>query len=177
MEQIRRRDETIAGDMAAGGVFAATAGAVKIRQGERAVGIDARCLPLDDLIAEHRRVGAVQHLDPGLAVEDEIGTLDHRMLLPGRHPAISVENVSEKVDGGEEIEVRFGDRRWCFPRSECMVLPVANTTAEALAQCIAEQLLDTLESKTGTRPASVRIEVEESPGLSAVCRLDGEETV
>ena len=99
-----------------------------------------------------------------------VGTLDHRMLLPGRHPSISVENVSD------EIEVRFGDRRWCFPRGECTVLPVANPTAEALAQCIAEQLLDTLQSKTGKRPASVRVEVEESPGLSAVCRLDGEET-
>ena len=47
-----------------------------------------------------------------------VGELDHAVLLPTRHPAIRV------VAGEEEVEVRFGPRRWIFPRGECRLLPL-----------------------------------------------------
>ena len=55
-------------------------------------------------------------------------SLDHHMLLPTSHPHIRVEPTET------EVEVRFADRRWVFPRAECALLPVPNTTAELLAQ-------------------------------------------
>ena len=91
-----------------------------------------------------------------------IDELDHRVLLPLEHPAIGVSA------GPKEVEVRFGDRRWVFPTSECRLLPLSNTTAELLARYVGRRLLDAVPSP------QVRIEVEESAGLCAVCELRDE---
>lgn len=97
-----------------------------------------------------------------------IGELDHRVLLPSEHPLIRV------AAGGEEVEVTFDGRRWVFPRSDCLLLPIPNTTTELLARYLGGRLLDELAAGTGRPPAVVRIEVEESPGFSAVCQLRDE---
>jgi 6-pyruvoyltetrahydropterin/6-carboxytetrahydropterin synthase len=107
-----------------------------------------------------------------LALRDTIrqivAELDHRVLLPADHPSIRL------VTGQEEVEVGFGQRRWTFPRSDCLLLPIPNTTTELLARYLGERLLDELASRTGRRPSLVRIEVEESPGFSAICQLGDE---
>lgn len=97
-----------------------------------------------------------------------IAELDHRVLLPTEHPLIRV------TAEGDEVEVTFGRRHWSFPRSDCLLMPIPNTTTELLARYLGGRLLDELAARTGTRPALVRIEVEESPGFSAVCRLRDE---
>ncbi|HKD37099.1 MAG TPA: 6-pyruvoyl tetrahydrobiopterin synthase, partial [Pirellulales bacterium] len=66
------------------------------------------------------------------------------------------------------------DRRWEFPRGDCKLLPVANTTTELLARYIGRRLLDDLSARLGTRPEVVRIELDECYGQSAVCELRGE---
>jgi 6-pyruvoyltetrahydropterin/6-carboxytetrahydropterin synthase len=91
-----------------------------------------------------------------------LGELDHRVLLPGRSPSIRVA-VHE-----QEVVATFGDRRWVFPLDDCVVLPVVATTAELLARHVGQRLVGRLEERTGLRPAAVRIEIEESPGQSAV---------
>ena len=96
-----------------------------------------------------------------------LAELDHRVLLPSESPSIRV------VEGPEEIEARFADRRWVFPRGDCVLLPVANTTAELLARHVARRLRDELASRCGVRPARLRIELAESPGFAAVCELSG----
>jgi len=88
--------------------------------------------------------------------------LDHRLLLPTSHPTIRV------ASGDSEVEVTFGDRRWVFPREDCLLLPVANTTAELLARHIGLLLLKRLEARSGVRPGAVRIEVAEGSGQSAL---------
>src|ERR1700681_3967613 len=55
------------------------------------------------------------------AIVDE---LDHHMLLPTGHPLIRV------VADDREVEAIFRDRRWVFPRCDCVLLPLANTTSE-----------------------------------------------
>jgi 6-pyruvoyltetrahydropterin/6-carboxytetrahydropterin synthase len=94
-----------------------------------------------------------------------IGELDHAVLLPTGHPAIQV------AVGHDEVEVQWEQRRWVFPRSDCRLLPLANMTAELLAQYIGQRLIDDIESSGGRRPERVRIEVEESPGLAAGCEV------
>jgi 6-pyruvoyltetrahydropterin/6-carboxytetrahydropterin synthase len=96
-----------------------------------------------------------------------LGELDHRMLLPTQHPRIRV-TADEK-----EVTAAFDDRRWIFPRGDCAMLPVANTTAELLAGYLACRLVAALEARTGTRPTSVRIEVDECEGQVGVCELHG----
>ncbi len=99
------------------------------------------------------------------AITDE---LDHHMLLPLEHPLIRV------VADEREVLVTFRERRWIFPRGDCILLPVANTTTELLARWIGHRLLDDLTARLGTRPEIVRIEVDECYGQLAVCELRGE---
>jgi 6-pyruvoyltetrahydropterin/6-carboxytetrahydropterin synthase len=83
--------------------------------------------------------------------------LDHYVLLPTGHPQIQVESDSR------EVTATFADRRWIFPRSDCRILPVANTTAELVAKYIGERLYASL----GGRISSVerlRVEVDECDG-------------
>jgi 6-pyruvoyltetrahydropterin/6-carboxytetrahydropterin synthase len=118
-------------------------------------------------------------------------TLDHRILLPDRHPRLQL-----KTESGE-IEVRMENRRWVFPHDEVLLLPVENTTTEKIAQWIATQFVDLLDShlqgsggnentasergmekkegrseKANPRTYQLTIELEESPGMKALCRLE-----
>ena len=98
-----------------------------------------------------------------------VGELDHRMLLPARSAAIGVE-----PDGPNWL-VRFEDRRWSFPRDECVVLPLPNTTAELLADYFAGRLLIDFRGRGLAEPRVLRVEVEESFGQVATAewRRDG----
>ncbi len=91
--------------------------------------------------------------------------LDHHMLLPTQHEQIKV-RASES-----EVEVTFEERRWVFPRGDCVLLPVANTTAELLARYIGLQLLDRLESRSGQRPTWIQVGVDENHGQWGICEL------
>lgn len=108
--------------------------------------------PLDD---NHYVVDFIALRDTLKAIVDE---LDHHMLLPTDHAEIMV-TVQDT-----SVETVFRDRRWVFPREDCILLPVANTTTELLARYIGGRLLDDLESRTGARPTHVTISVDENFG-------------
>lgn len=99
-------------------------------------------------------------------LKEIVDELDHHMLLPTRHPLIRVETKDR------EVEVTFQDRRWVFPRGDCVLLDVPNTTSELLARYIAGRLADDLQARTGQRPHQIRVEVDECFGNVAVCELD-----
>jgi 6-pyruvoyltetrahydropterin/6-carboxytetrahydropterin synthase len=107
-----------------------------------------------------------------IAVRDElrvlVAELDHHVLLPTDHPLIKVEA------GPLSVEATFENRRWVFPRGDCVLLPVANTTAELLARYLGHRLLDALEKRAGVRPERLRVEVDECNGQWGVCLLCGE---
>lgn len=98
-------------------------------------------------------------------LRDLVLELDHYMLLPGKHPTIRV------VPSERSVEVTFEDRRWVFPRGDCVILPVENTTAELLAHYLGRRLLEALQQRLGTRPQRVRVEVDECEGQWGVCEL------
>lgn len=105
-----------------------------------------------------------------------VAELDHRVLLPTDHGQIKV-TADER-----SVEATFEDRRWVFPRGDCVLLPVPNTTAEMLARHIGQRLLAELRAGpllAGAVPAglvpggcdvdrTIRIEVDECEGQSAV---------
>ena len=93
-----------------------------------------------------------------------VAELDHRMLLPLKHPRIEV-NV-----GGAEVEVRYAERRWVFPREECVLLPIEQTTAELLARWITGRLRDSLGAD-GAHLDSIRVDVEENFGQWAIYEM------
>jgi 6-pyruvoyltetrahydropterin/6-carboxytetrahydropterin synthase len=88
-------------------------------------------------------------------------TLDHRMLLPTNNPFIRL------FEEGPSIRVCYKEREWLFPRDECVLLPIENTTAELLARYIGQRLLDDLRTAYTFAPAVLRVEVEENIGQSA----------
>lgn len=108
--------------------------------------------PLDE---NHYVVDFIALRDVLKAIVDE---LDHRMLLPTDHPTIRV------AADDKEVLVTFEDRRWIFPRGDCVLLPVANTTAELLARYIGLRLKDGIAARAGLQPLGVRIDVDENNG-------------
>jgi 6-pyruvoyltetrahydropterin/6-carboxytetrahydropterin synthase len=98
------------------------------------------------------------------AITDE---LDHHMLLATRNPVIKLEEAGDRVD------VRYRDRQWLFPRDDCILLPIENTTAELLARYIAGRLVESLRTYEGFVPEVLRVEVEEAPGQSATVEWRG----
>lgn len=87
--------------------------------------------------------------------------LDHRMLLPTQNRWIRVE------ERPRSIHVRYRDREWLFPREDCVLLPLENTTAELLARYVGQRLAEELRRQHGYTPDVLRVEVEENVGQSA----------
>jgi len=92
------------------------------------------------------------------ALTDE---LDHFMLVPTRSELITVKSE------GDTVRLRFRDKEWVFPKADCALLPIENTTAELLARYLATRLRDELKAKYQFVPDVVRMEVEESFGQVA----------
>jgi 6-pyruvoyltetrahydropterin/6-carboxytetrahydropterin synthase len=120
----------------------------------------------------HGELGDNQYVVDFIAVRDAlqaiVDLLDHRVLLPTSHPTIRVSEAGGK-DG--EVTAVHGNRRWVFPRGDCVLLTVANTTAELLAKSIAQQLLPRLPE----RPTRLEVAVDECDGQWGVyCWQAGE---
>jgi 6-pyruvoyltetrahydropterin/6-carboxytetrahydropterin synthase len=88
-------------------------------------------------------------------------TLDHRMMLATRNALIRVHEEQER------IQVIYGNREWVFPRDDCVLLPIENTTTELLARYIGQRLLEELRRQHNFTPDVLRAEVEENIGQSA----------
>ncbi len=114
----------------------------------------------------HGPLDANQYVVDFIAVRDALGeitlALDHHVLLPTGHPKIHV----EVVDG--EVFARFESRRWVFPREDCILLPVENTTAELLARHIGLQLMEKLARRGCASPERVVMAVDECNGQEGV---------
>jgi len=117
------------------------------------------CAPLDE---NHYVIDFIALRD---GLQKLVLELDHHVLLPTEHPLIHV------AAGDRDVEVTFEDRRWVFPRGDCVLLPVPNTTAELVARYLGRRLLDELEERTGVRPRHLRIGVDENRGQWGVCEL------
>ena len=83
------------------------------------------------------------------------------MLLATRNPLIRIEEV------GANVVARFAGKEWSFPREDCVLLPIQNTTAELLARWVAHRLLEDLKTHYGLTPGVLRVEIEETFGQSA----------
>jgi 6-pyruvoyltetrahydropterin/6-carboxytetrahydropterin synthase len=90
---------------------------------------------------------------------------DHHVLLPTEHALIHVSAEENSVTA------QFQDRKWVFPRQDCLLLPVANTTTELLARHIGARLLEELRKRTAARISALRVEVDECFGQIGACEF------
>jgi 6-pyruvoyltetrahydropterin/6-carboxytetrahydropterin synthase len=98
------------------------------------------------------------------AITDE---LDHHMLVATRNAVILVEESPDRV------RVRYRTREWVFPREDCVLLPIENTTAELLARYIGTRLRESMIRECHFTPSVMRVEVEENVGQSATWEWRG----
>ena len=93
------------------------------------------------------------------------GELDHKVLLALHNPKLAIE------ERGDVVSVCFdGKPRYVFPRLECALLPIPNTTVEMLAQYLAGRARAELERDDAVRVQAIEVEVEENFGQSATYR-------
>jgi 6-pyruvoyltetrahydropterin/6-carboxytetrahydropterin synthase len=85
------------------------------------------------------------------------------MLLPAGTGRIAV------AGDGPNWRVTHGDRSWSFPRDECVVLPIPNTTTERIARWFGERLREAIAARGLALPEAMTVEVEENFGQSARC--------
>jgi len=92
--------------------------------------------------------------------------IDHLVLLPLKSDRVAV------VQDGEIVSVSVdGKPRYVFPRRDCALLPIPNTTVEMLAQMLTERLQGELEKLGAKGLTAIEMEVEENFGQSAVYRV------
>ncbi len=92
--------------------------------------------------------------------------LDHRVLLPRDNPKLTI------TEEGDAVRVAYDGRpRYVFPKRDCVLLPLPNTTVEMLAQYLAGRLRTELAAgERAVHLKAIEIEVEENFGQSATYR-------
>jgi 6-pyruvoyl-tetrahydropterin synthase len=87
--------------------------------------------------------------------------LDHRFIL--QQPGAALQ--ATKRD--DEWEIRSGGRRYVFPASDVVALPIDNSTAERLAEWLCGRLKERLPALKAKNVKAISVGVEESPGQAA----------
>ena len=91
--------------------------------------------------------------------------IDHKVLLPTKNPKLAYRTE------GDMLHVDyFGKPTYVFPRSDCALLPIPNSTAEMLAEYLALQVRAELMKDGYTHLTLLELEVEENFGQSATYR-------
>ncbi len=73
------------------------------------------------------------------AIRDFCARLDSRTLIPARSSHLTVE------EDGDAVAVTFRDRAYRLPAGDVLILPLVNTSVEALARMLWQQLVAALE--------------------------------
>jgi len=91
-----------------------------------------------------------------------VDTIDHKVLLPTLNPKLSFR------EEGDRLAVDyFGQPTYVFPKRDCALLPIPNSTAEMLAQYLGALVRSELAAGGYTHLTSLELEVEENYGQSA----------
>jgi 6-pyruvoyltetrahydropterin/6-carboxytetrahydropterin synthase len=91
--------------------------------------------------------------------------IDHLVLLPLESDRVKV------VEEGDDVHVSVdGKPRYVFPRRDCALLPIPNTTVEMLARLLTTRLRNELEAGGAKALTAIEMEVEENFGQTAVYR-------
>jgi 6-pyruvoyltetrahydropterin/6-carboxytetrahydropterin synthase len=94
-----------------------------------------------------------------------VDEIDHKVLLPTLNPKLAFR------EEGERLAVDyFGEPTYVFPKRDCALLPIQNSTAEMLAQYLGTQVREQLTRDGYTHLTRLEFEVEENYGQSAIYR-------
>ena len=102
-------------------------------------------------------------LDIKPIVREVCDSLDHKLLIPKENPQIEI----HKEENNLNIKTPCGSK-FSFPQKDVLLLPILNTSAERLAIYINSEVRRITFDRFNFKFASLEIEVEETPGQSAV---------
>ena len=102
-------------------------------------------------------------LDIKPIVREVCDSLDHKLLIPKENKLLKIfsENKNYIIQTPDESY-------FSVPMSDTLLLPILNTSAERLAIYINEEIRKKVLSKFNYTFTSLEVEVEETPGQSAV---------
>jgi 6-pyruvoyltetrahydropterin/6-carboxytetrahydropterin synthase len=94
-----------------------------------------------------------------------VDEIDHKVLLPTQNPKLAFH------EDGDRLRVDyFGEPTYVFPKRDCALLPIKNSTAEMLAQYLGSRVREELGRSGYTHLTLLELEVEENYGQSAIYR-------
>lgn len=93
--------------------------------------------------------------------------IDHLVLLPMQSSRVAVGEDGERVTVSVD-----GEPRYVFPRRDCALLPIPNTTVEMIARLLTDRLLEALTASGAVGITAVEMEIEENFGQQAVYRRE-----
>jgi 6-pyruvoyltetrahydropterin/6-carboxytetrahydropterin synthase len=94
-----------------------------------------------------------------------VDEIDHKVLLPMQNSKLAFH------EDGDRLRVDyFGQPTYVFPKRDCALLPIQNSTAEMLAQYLGVRVREELGRSGFTHLTLLELEVEENYGQSATYR-------
>lgn len=104
-------------------------------------------------------------LDIKPIVKEVCDSLDHRLLLPKKNNQLQI------FDEKTHWKIIPPDEKWfVIPKEDVLLLPIENTSAERLSIYIAQEIKAKVKQKWQFEFSAFEVEVEETPGQSAIYR-------
>lgn len=94
-----------------------------------------------------------------------VDEIDHKVLLPTGNSKLAF----REREGSLAVDY-FGEPTYVFPKRDCALLPIPNTTAEMLAEYLGRSARAQLVQEGYTHLTLLELEVEENYGQSATYR-------
>jgi 6-pyruvoyltetrahydropterin/6-carboxytetrahydropterin synthase len=83
-------------------------------------------------------------------------TLDHRMLIPEKHKDFRIFD--------DHVKVEVDNRRYVFPKTDCILLSLPSVTAENLAQYILDEILHGIDLPSNITKVEIGVDEGFSQG-------------
>ena len=102
-------------------------------------------------------------LDIKPIVREVCDSLDHKLLIPKENKYLKIH-----TDKKNYIIETPDESVFSIPQSDTLLLPILNTSAERIAIYICDEIRKKVSEKFNYAFSSIEVEVEETPGQSAV---------
>jgi 6-pyruvoyltetrahydropterin/6-carboxytetrahydropterin synthase len=99
-------------------------------------------------------------------VKQVCDALDHRTLIPTKSSAIKVPT------NAQEVELLYKKQKLLLPRGDVILLPIANTSTELLAEYIAGQIKRKVRQHFQATIRHMEVAVEEARGQRGIFRSE-----
>lgn len=102
-------------------------------------------------------------LDIKPIVREVCDSLDHKLLIPKENALLKIHTENKNY-----IITTPDESVFSIPVSDVLLLPILNTSAERIAVHICDEIRRKVKARFGFAFTSLEVEVEETPGQSAV---------